>query len=57
MILLMLTMLLGACCSFVFYGSMMMLATVVRVIQFILIMWSHVGVSTFVGGAGDYIRR
>ena len=52
----MLTPMLGACGSLVFHGSIMMLIMFIRGIQFILISWSHVGVSAFVGGVGDYIR-
>ena len=33
-----------------------MLIMLFRGIQFILIIWSHVGVSALVGGVGDYIR-
>ena len=51
-----LTLMLGACGSLVFHGSMMMLIMLFRGIQFVLIIWSHVGVSTLVGGVGDYVR-
>ena len=46
----MLTPMLGACGSLVFHGSIMMLIMLFRGIQFILIIWSHVSVSAFVGG-------
>ena len=35
---------------------MIMLTMLVRCMLFIVMLWSHVGVPTFVGGAGDYIR-
>ena len=34
-----------------------MLIMLFRGIQFVLIIWSHVGVSALVGGVGDYIRE
>ena len=46
----MLTPMLGACGSLVFHGSIMMLIMFIRGIQFISIIWSHVGVSAVVGG-------